>query len=372
MSAMSSIAEEWRTLPFSNRDYGAPKLLFKFITSSDGFELYITDLIHCWKDSRNRASITKEATHTRSSIDPSEDASQFDVLLSKLMDGLSGRSGGRCKIGPGWHAKEDKEAPRSFTLLSSTPLPVPLLPLRWTFNLLQEGRMLLTREVILPAVASELRHQTQIGDLKKRIAEKDHVITRLMDKIEQSSMDLSLVFPGYSTGRKGLNAEQATNVVPGISRFDDNAWQKNYRDDELVTTRSLAEAFRKPSTDRLSFDCPRDKYGEDAAWARFGKVANYSEDWMEAFGREPSFTEDEHLRNGGKGQSTRAGTIEGAIGNGRAPGLPVEESTDAFEVRPFNCIHICHTDLKNNRISHPQRYHKTPQHTRARSRIHLT
>jgi hypothetical protein len=197
--------------------------------------------------------------------------------------------------------------------------------------------MLLTRELILPALASELKHQTQIEDLKRRIEQKDHVITRLMDKIEQSSMDLSLVFPGYSSGRKGLTAKQATKVVPGISKFDETAWEKDFRGNELATTRTLAEAFRKPGTDQLWFESPLDIYGEDAAWEAFGKVASYCNDWMSSWEHEPVFTEDEGPTDAAKGHRPRTSTAVDPNGGGSAPGLATEESTEAFEVRPSTC-----------------------------------
>jgi hypothetical protein len=334
---MPSLSEEWRTLPFSNRDGGIPKLLFKFITSSDGFELYVTDILHCWRGSGDRTSIAKEAARTHSSIDPSEDATQFQVLLSKLRDGLMGRNGGRCKIGFVSPDAADTEPRLSFTIHSRTPLPPPLQPLHWRFDLLQEERMLLTRELILPTLASELKHQTQIEDLKRRIEQKDHVITRLMDKMEQSSMDLSLVFPGYSSGRKGLTAKQATKVVPGISKFDETAWEKDFGGHELATTRTLAEAFRKPGTDQLWFESPLDRYGEDAAWGTFGKVASYCNDWMSSGEYQPEFTEDEDLTDAAKGRRPRTSTAVDPNGDGSAPELVTEESTQAFEVRLSTC-----------------------------------
>jgi len=194
--------------------------------------------------------------------------------------------------------------------------------------------MLLTCELILPALASELKHQTQIEDLRRQIEQKDHIITRLMDKIEQSSMDLSLVFPGYSSGRKGLTAKQATKVVPGISKFDKTAWEKDFGGDELATTRSLAEAFRKPGTDQLWFESPLDRYGGDAAWEAFGKAASYCNDWMSSGEREPVFTEDEDSTDVAKSHHARTSTAVDANGGGSAPGLATEESTQAFEVRP--------------------------------------
>ena len=105
--------------------------------------------------------------------------------------------------------------------------------------------MLLTRELLLPALAADLKNERQINELITKIKEKDHVITRLLDKIEQSSMDLSLVFPGYGTGRKGLNVKQAVKLVPGVSRFDEDGWREKHEDPMLTTTRSASDLLRK-------------------------------------------------------------------------------------------------------------------------------
>jgi hypothetical protein len=326
-------SEGWKALPFSNRDFGPPKLLFKFITHSDGFELYVTDFIHCWKESRNRASIAKEAAKSRSSIDPNEDSAQLDVLLSKLRDGLMGVGGGRCKIGSLYPDEQEKLSFWGFRILTRTPLPVPLQPLLWTFHLVQERRTLLTREVLLPALASELKYRMQVEELRRTIEEKDHVITRLMDKIEQSSMDLSLVFPGYSTGRKGLSAQQAVKIVPGLSKFDGFGWQRAHADDQLATTRSLVETISEPGAHQLSLEAPHDPYDGHAAWEPFGAAGEWREDWMEGGYHDPVFTDQE--------ESTDKALQEAPP----IPKLPVEESTSAFEVSLPSGAQYCYTDL---------------------------
>jgi XLF-Cernunnos, XRcc4-like factor, NHEJ component len=331
MSAMSSV--EWRILPFSNRNFGPPKLLFKFITHSDGFDLYVTDIVHCWKESRDRASIAKEAAKSRSSIDPNEDPGQLDVLLSKLRDGLMGLRGGRCKIGSLHHNKQENRSFWGFRILTRTPLPAPLQPLLWTFQLVQERHILLTRELLLPALSSELKYRMQVEELRRKIEEKDHVITRLMDKIEQSSMDLSLVFPGYSTGRKGLKAQQAVKIVPGLSKFDGVGWQKAHADDQLATTRSLVETISKPGAHQLSFEAPHNPYDGDAGWEPFGAAGEWREDWIEGEYHDPTFTDLEESTDG---------KLPGAHS---VPKLPVEESSSAFEVFISSCAQYCYTDL---------------------------
>lgn len=322
---MSSLSEDWSILPFANRDCGPPKLLFKFITHSNGYRLYVTDLIRCWKDSHTRQSVVKQAIEKHSSIDPSEDASQFSVLLSKLGDGLSGEHGGRCKVGPGFRDMSSTDSLGSFCIVSRTPLPAPLQPLHWTFHLRQAEQMVLTRELLLPALAADLKYKDQIEELTHKINEKDHVIARLMDKIEQSSMDLSLVFPSYSMGRKGLDVKQAVKLVPGISRFDEDGWRKRHEDPMLTTTRSVSELLRKPGSNQVAFDGPRDYDDGDSAWESFGNTGIFNADWTDPSWTDPAFTEDEHpthTKRRKEGQKRPLRTLT----------LPVEESSDAFEV----------------------------------------
>ena len=333
---MSSLSGNWSILPFANRDRGPPKLLFKFFTNSDGFELYVTDLIRCWADSGTRESVTKQAAVDRSSIDPSEDASQFAVLLSKLRDGLAGQNGGRCKVGPGDCSNTAIDSQGSFSLSLRTPLPAPLRPLHWTFHLRQEGRMLLTRELLLPALAADLKNERQIDELIIKIKEKDHVITRLMDKIEQSSIDLSLVFPGYGTGRKGLNAKQAVKLVPGASKFDEDGWRKKHEDPMLTTTRSASDLLRKPHSDQVSFDSPNDYSNKDPAWGHFGNTRSFSPDWVDPRWDHPTFTEDDVPKHGERKIVQKEPRP--------TPELRLEESIDAFEVRASLPGHVHRTD----------------------------
>ena len=311
---------KWRDLPFVNREDGPPKLLFKFIRVTNGFELYVTDLIHAWKALRTTDEDLKEvARQERCPIDPNEDASQIDVLISKLEEGLSANNGGRCKVGPGYRDPSDEELRDAFMLAVTVPLPAPLKPLLWTFHLYQHDRMLLTRELLVPALAAQLSYQTQVEDLKRRMQEKDHVISRLMDKVDQSSIDLSLVFPGFGSGRKGLNAKQATKVVPGLSNFDAGRWQERFTIEELAPAQSLVDALRRPGSNRLNFESPCDRHDGDSAWKPFGTPTQWEQHWVDIWGEYPTFTDDQETRK----------KINGAK---QTPKLLAEESTDAFEV----------------------------------------
>ena len=335
---MSSLSEPWSILPFANKDPGPQRLLFKFISSSDGFELYVTDLIRCWKDSGTRESVTKRAVEDHCSIDPSEDASQFAVLLSKLKDGLSGQNGGRCKVAPAYRDTPARDCQGSFSLMSRTPLPAPLKSLHWTFHLRQEGHMMLARELLLPALAADLKNENQIDELTNKIKEKDHVISRLMDKIEQSSIDLSLVFPGYGTGRKGLSAQQAVKVVPGASRFDEDGWRMKNKNPMMTTTRSASDLLRKQYLDQVLFDISHDYSDRDSAWEQFGNAGTFSFNQVDPSGDDPTFTEDELSERGERSKAERNGQRH-------TPDLPAEESIDAFEVNSPFPRQAYHSDL---------------------------
>lgn len=290
-----SDSAQWRRLEYGHRS-GLPKLLFKFSSASTGYELYVTDLIRIWRHYRTRSQIVDQATENRSSIDPGEDAAQYDILLSKLQGGLSGDAG-RCAIARP-DPCEDKDR-TSFLLNVEIPLPKPLQPLRWSFRMEIQDAAIVTDQLTLPALTAKMGYTAQVHDLERRLKEKDHVIGRLMDKIEQSAIDLSLVFPGFGSGRKGLDAKQATKVVPGIAAFDADLWRKETTLLEQATVESLVEGWRTSGSDRLTID-------------NKGNWVAQLKDVFDATDRGDSSDEGHGAR--------------------RAPALPVEESTDAFEV----------------------------------------
>ena len=239
---------------------------------------------------------------TRCSIDPSEDASQYEVLISKLRDGLAGSNGGSCKMGGGQDTshgqKRDLEV-QAFRLEVQVPLPVPLEPLHWNFNLNREDSGTFASELLLPALKAEAESQRMMDNLKQKLVEKDHAISRLMDKIDQTGMDLSLVFPGFSSARKGLNAQAATKLVPGLAKMDLGAWETQSATENRQAAKSITDAFFNPNTGKILPNLPRRLF-------------------VDPHGEDESSTDDDE-----QGIAER---------RPKPPNLPILDSTDAFEV----------------------------------------
>ena len=170
----------------------------------------------------SREQIIEQATNSKSSIDPSEDASQYDVLLSKLGEALAGSPGTTLSL-----IKGQKENHGSFSARAVTSLPAPLGQLEWEFQLERLEQEAFTQEIVIPMLDHQSILARQIQSLKVIIEQKDTAIVKLLDKIEGSSIDLSVVFPGLLRGgKRGVSVEQASRAVPGLQRFREDDFSK--------------------------------------------------------------------------------------------------------------------------------------------------
>lgn len=255
--------DKWCLLPFSSSTQHVP-FFCKFSSDSTGFKLLVTDLSNVWEQSRTRRQIFKEALSSDAcSIDPSEDPSQYDVLLEKLRSSLSGEEGSKS------HIHLASEQSREMKIVSFIPLPIPLAPLTWTFNLQSSSDGLgIQREILLPALEASAIRDQQVESLKKHLNDKDHVISRLMDKIGSSGIDLSMVFPGLTNAKSGKrknDGTQATKFVAGLAPFDEKEWietQNRKAPGGIETVNGLLEAIKSSrSMPQLSSDM--DKALED-------------------------------------------------------------------------------------------------------------
>ena len=215
---------QWKPLQWSQPNGGPDVKLFRFLRSSAGFKLLVTDVVEVWETSRSSDEVISQAALEKANIDPSEDASQYEVLLQKLSDCLNGRNGGICVL----HGSDTRL--KTFELRATISLPAPLGTLAWTFLLNRKNQRTtgaFSQELLFPALSETARGQQQVQSLKYVIQQKDHVIRRLLDKIEGSSIDLSTIFPGIGGGKhrqQRLNNAQIASTVPGLAAFDETAW----------------------------------------------------------------------------------------------------------------------------------------------------
>lgn len=208
---------QWRSLRLSQE--GAPPLLFRYSWTRKGYELYVTDLTSIWTERLPHEKIVKRAEETAATIDPSEGPEQLEVLLSKIEDALRG-DGGHARLTNGSSAN-------ALELTTSTKLPSPLKPLRWSLYLTKEPPSSLTGHLLLPLLKNEAKWETDRRFLLDQIKQKDWVLGKVFDKFEALGVDLGTVFPaatGLRMSGKGSTRTQAASLIKGIAPFDEQSW----------------------------------------------------------------------------------------------------------------------------------------------------
>lgn len=215
---------KWSKLQLPS-DSPAPPLLYKYLTSKLGCEIYVTDLAHVWSQSLSRKDILKNASKYNTSIDPGEDEEQYFVFLQKISDALRGSEGNSLLL-------TSDPGGEKLKLLTSTKLPTPLVPLEWTFTLSQQPPNALAKHILLPILKGEANHEARILSLIGHVKQKDWTLNKLFDKIESSGVDLSMVFHGMGgvrLSRKESVYSQASQLIKGVAPFDENLWNNEYQ-----------------------------------------------------------------------------------------------------------------------------------------------
>ncbi|PGH09257.1 hypothetical protein GX51_00699 [Blastomyces parvus] len=229
-----------------------PPLLFKYLTSNLGYEIYVTDLAYIWSESLTRKEILNNASKYNTSIDPSEDDEQYFVFLQKISDALRGSQDSSLLLA-------SETGGNDLKLSTSTKLPAPLTPLRWTFTLSQQSPNALTKHILLPMLKGEANHENRILSLIEQVKQKDWALSKLFDKIESSGVELTTVFPGMGgvrLSRKDSVYSQASKLIKGVAPFDEELWNNEYQakdaDYNLGVHIASELSLSSPSIDRQS------------------------------------------------------------------------------------------------------------------------
>jgi hypothetical protein len=222
-----SANEGWQELHLPSRQE-CPKLFYSFHISKDSFTLLLTDLRSIWDCSLDKYDIIAEAARQQASIDPSESTHQLGVLLAKLRESL--------QDGQNSLVRDSSHASQNLLLRTNVGLPRPLKPLDWTFRLGQKNASELAERLVRPSLHEVSVSQDKINSLLRILKDKDHVISRLLDRIGTSAIDLGLIFPGIAgtSSRKGgqLSVADARKHVAGMAVFDDKSWVKQFSNDD--------------------------------------------------------------------------------------------------------------------------------------------
>lgn len=205
---------------------GAPPLLVKWFHSDEGYTVSLTDLTHVWSETQDVAQIRRKALADATSIDPSEDLEQMRILLSKIEGTFKGDQDSNITL-----TYIDEEESLVFKIVAR--LPEPFEPLRWRMVLKIEPTPVCRQQVTFPLLALLYDQSAQINDLLRIVSDKDDVITKLLDKFENASIDIKSIFPsvaGVQGLKRGAQRSAAARYIKGLGVFEKSKWLKDLPD----------------------------------------------------------------------------------------------------------------------------------------------
>lgn len=211
----------WKLL---NSHYGNrtnPPLLIKYDFSLASYTVSLTDLTYLWTETLDRRQVIKRALNLETSIDPSEDGSQMQLLLRRIREAFEGREGTSITI----NGEGDSD---KLILTACITLPSPLLPLEWPITCIRASQSAFTTQFVLPSLALCSLASAQVTSLLQHLKDKEYVINKLVDKIQSDGTDLSKIFPGVPLSKAGskVNARGvAAKSVRGLAEFDEIQWR---------------------------------------------------------------------------------------------------------------------------------------------------
>ncbi|EED16588.1 conserved hypothetical protein [Talaromyces stipitatus ATCC 10500] len=241
------MSPQWHSLP--TRNISVPPLLYRFIYTSQSYDFYLTDLTHIWRENLQHKHILQKAEDTETSIDPSEDANQYDVLMRKIQDALDGAKNTTVAVTSGRRSN-------SITVSTNTKLPGGLNPLKWSFMLSKEPPSAVTRYLLLPLLKNEKDHEQREQSLLEHIREKDNVLSKIFDKIDPSQ--LTSMFPGTAGVRHTkLKTSDLIRHIKGATKFEEKKWRGSPAEEDDLGS-GLASAYGGTSLDSTNI--------RDVAW----------------------------------------------------------------------------------------------------------
>ncbi|KAJ5667284.1 hypothetical protein N7507_003148 [Penicillium longicatenatum] len=243
----------WHIL--SLQQTSSPPLLFQYTWTHQGYALCVTDLTSIWTEKLSHKEILARAEENNTTIDPSEDQEQLDVLLVKLGEALRGE-GGSATLRSG---SED-----SLELSTHSKLPAPLRPLIWMLHLSKESSSSLANHLLLPLLKDEAGWESRQRILLNQLKQKDWALGKLLDKFEGLGVDLGTVFPGAAGLRtkKGSTRTDAGKFVKGLAPFDESTWlRESGAESSGLATNILHELGGSSSAEE--FRAPENKWWED-------------------------------------------------------------------------------------------------------------
>ncbi|KAL9011369.1 MAG: hypothetical protein Q9173_003778 [Seirophora scorigena] len=221
------MAPQWKLLHCHNTlDDSIPPLLVKYEFGISSYKICLTDLSRVWSEALEQRPLVQRAWDIETDIDPIE-SDQRQLLLQKIKDSLNEVPGTRLAL-------SRRVGSNDLQLTAFSPLPKPFKALQWPFYLVSSTQLTLTNELILPLLGEQLLFRKKIETLLGTMSEKDHVISKLTDKLQAEDIDLVKFFPGAvssTSNRRSVGREELGKSVRGLGSFDEAQWRAKCTDE---------------------------------------------------------------------------------------------------------------------------------------------
>lgn len=253
--------------------------------------LCVTDLTSIWTEKLSHKETLARAEEISTTIDPSEDQEQFDVLLVKIGEALRG-DGGSATLKNG---SQDG----SLELSTSSRLPAPLQPLKWIIYLSKESSSSLTDHLLLPLLKDEAGWGSRQRVLLDQLKQKDWALGKLLDKFESLGVDLGTAFPGAAglrTTNKGSTRSEAGKFIKGLAPFDESEWlgESGPSSKNPGLAANILYELGKSSSDVAKLRAPQDKWWDGLP--ERSETASSQSDKNITTRKEDSTSQDEPIR----------------------------------------------------------------------------
>lgn len=248
----------WIPLPRSEE---GPRYIIKYRFESSGYTIFISDASRIWTESLDQAKIVERARTEDCSITPSDDdPNQLSILFEKLENAFYARAGAAFVI-------DDSKSAEKIWITTSSPLPSPLPPLNWTFDLRIGPAEAMRKELVVPLLSLSYAQTNRIEELSTELHEKDNAISQLLDKVQTKNLELKSIFPNVPiarTSKKDISRADIGQHLKAYRPFEKDKWLKAMSLSEEVAYDSLVlGAFRTASSFNITVQGFYDEDTED-------------------------------------------------------------------------------------------------------------
>ncbi|KAI0127034.1 XRCC4-like factor-domain-containing protein [Xylariales sp. AK1849] len=235
----------WKPLPAFQ---SVPALLVSPDFGPTSYTIHVTDLANVWVETLDRKGIVKRSLNEDTSIDPTEGADQMVMLLTKIQAAFDPSAPDHDQTSVSLKALLGDDDEGNLALTISCILPGGLKPLEWPFQLTKCPLPSIASELVLPLIQAQHTRALEIEGLIASLKEKDAVINKLVNKLENTGIGLEDVFNALSGKRKASRGE-AEARIKGLGPFEEHDWRLLTIPDEDVPGDMLSlmnDVFSEP------------------------------------------------------------------------------------------------------------------------------